>query len=1005
MHFFIDHTKLPVQGSNHKKFGPDPTNATTTFNLTTEFQLTQEAKAYACQAGMMVVQRSDANPTSLVNLIIKPLQPSNINGVTVRYFVYRGIKLSSFFSISGDTVSVNVENAATNTQFITAFWRNRRALSSTNPPAPTPLNFGYGHNDLPLSDPNNLNEDRPIRDIFNGKAPAKAYPVTEGMWIGDFSQASIAFEIELETELLLTSTLKTYRGASIVFQTDGLTLLPLKRRKEMILSFIDPAAFFGMHGDIGVSTTTYTGTSRNPSVAKTYSSGLYADIVSKFANRNRIYLDIRSEKGLSYNFYNTYKIGSGDLRNIVLHEGVDETTISELNDAAEPYERDGWPIVFFDVIKNHNTTRNKIRFRLRLDGNTDPVIFLENKKFSSISNNDQVSFYKDGAIKDVQTVWTKPITLYFRHAGSTATSNTPANSNVANYIKIFYFVGSTVPAGEARLANEKYYDSAFCSIDLESLADTNIPNGYSQNPSPIYIKEKLHEENGTGNFSFAAQTGAYWNSQGILFFAKAHNKINGSGKRYLNTYKRRLSFKNSRFFADLREDFYIVKKRYQTATGILDILGLNAYRKAGAYQEKEDLMLLGLSIAQIQQLKSTPGLSPHHPRYIFLERDHPDHLTDISSRHLRYFRYAVKIQGVDAGGVPQIVTPLPVINVFSRDNVFFSSTAFAPAEPLTLGENRIEFRIYRDGAIYINDNIDLSLVRKKVVDTLTDVNNVPVYTLIDDSAITADTSQAQDITYLFYDQDAVGALTPPVNPPAFCSLQIVMTDERILATPTPQELAAVTPADFTALNYDEIFNYTPFNDIDVWAQRSYQHDDTGDVITRGRTGTDNLGNPVIANRKYLKLNRKVFMVFVDDALVNASTLINNRFSWEATVRHFARPDLFAVFLAALREINDSVVCQGFAYPDASSFPSVLHVNGNAFDTNYFLDMGGNINDDIDFIQSIHRYGTGRFRIGPDKAALRTALNPTPDDPNGINWTEGGKLHNTHLHTEDIKIHK
>ena len=1001
MHFFIDHTKLPVQGTSQRKFGPDPTTPTTAFCLSTEFQLTQEAKAFACQAGMMVVQRNNDNPTNLVNLIIKPLRPTSINGVTVRYYIYRRVQLSSFFS----GANIVPEDAATNTQFIAAFWRDRHALASANPPAPTPLNFGYGDNTLPLTDPNNLNPNRPIKDIFNNKAPAKPYPVTEGMWIGDFTTTdTIGFEIELETELGLVSTLATYRTISIQVLTEGYTGLALKRRKELVTSYIDPAAFFGMHGDVGVNTTTYTGSSRNPSVPKRVSTGLYTDLISKFANKNRIYLDLKSEKGLSYNFYNNYKISTTDLRNIVLHEGVDQTTAAALDGVAQPYEVSGWPIIFFESIKNHNTTRNKLRFRLRIDGNTDPVLYIENKALSSINNTNQVYFYKNSAIKsDTQTVWTKPITLYFSHAGSTATSTTPANSNIANYIKAFYFIGSTIPQNNARLANEKYYDSAFCSIDLESLGDVAVRNGHVQNSSILYVKEKLQTD-GTGNFSFAAQSGAYWDSQRVLFYSKAHVKSESSGKKYLNTYMRRLSFANAKFAADLRNDFYIVRKRYQTAGGNLDILGLNYYKKEDAPQEKEDLMLLGLSIAQLQALKSTPGLSSSHPRYIFLERDHANHLTDTSAQHHRYFRYSVKVQGVDNNGTPHIVTPNPVINLYSRDNIFFSSTTFAPAESLSIGANRIEFRIYRDGAIYINDNIDFSLVRKKVVDSLTSISNQPVYTLADDMAIAGDTSSVQNITYLFYDQDAVGAPTPPVNPPVFCTLGLVMADQRVYSTDfTPAESAAIETSDFEAINYNLIFDYTPFNVLGVWARRSYEHNTTHDIITRGKTKD----NGTIGNKKYKKVNKKAFLVYVDRALVAASTMINNRFSYDKTVRQFARPDLLAVFLGALREIDDAIVCQGFAYPDASSFPSTFHVNGNAFDTNYLTGPLPNvaITDDLEFVRAIHKYGIGTFRIGPTRSPLRLAVNPVMNALTGIKWVEGGTLHNGHLHTEEIVIHK
>jgi hypothetical protein len=160
-------------------------------------------------------------------------------------------------------------------------------------------------------------------------------------------------------------------------------------------------------------------------------------------------------------------------------------------------------------------------------------------------------------------------------------------------------------------------------------------------------------------------------------------------------------------------------------------------------------------------------------------------------------------------------------------------------------------------------------------------------------------------------------------------------------------------------------------------------------------------------------NQKIFMVHIEETQINACALTENKFIWNETARLFARPGLFAVFLGALVDISSSFLSgttnrlqsTGFAFPDASCFPSYNHVNGDAFDTLYFMDnkldnTGGTIANDLAYIQAIHKYGNGLFRIGPGKNNLRTQVVVL-----GIECSDekGSTLHNDHLHTEKIKV--
>jgi len=218
---------------------------------------------------------------------------------------------------------------------------------------------------------------------------------------------------------------------------------------------------------------------------------------------------------------------------------------------------------------------------------------------------------------------------------------------------------------------------------------------------------------------------------------------------------------------------------------------------------------------------------------------------------------------------------------------------------------------------------------------------------------------------------------------------------------TTQETAAVSDPNFIALGYNLDINFGQFNFANVWAQKSYKHTNRN-VLTRGKTKS----NGVIGNKKYESFNKKIFMVLADETQINNCLLTSNKLKWVGTVRLFARPDLFAVFLGALIDINSvsgflngnetKLECGGFAYPDASSFPSNLHVNGDAFDTNYFA----NTNNNFAFISAIHKYGVGQFKIG-QKSDLTPLFNQVTTA--GFSTLSRDGDHDTHLHTQGIKI--
>lgn len=292
MHYFIEPNQLTTQDLSDT-FGVDSIDPTNKFNITSRFQLSGQAKAFACQKGLIIVQQSSVDST-LVNVILKPIDGLQIPFNTVKYFVYRGILKSSF--ISGTVVT---PQASSNSELIARFWDecNNYKTNTNQPtlPDPSPQSFGFDDSFL---------DTLLIENIYdNSQTDVRALFVKEGEWIGNFGNTGkIGFEIITADDNL---TLDYLRAEKYLIDVTGLISLELQAKREQILSFIDPAAFFGLHYDVGVNITQYNGNEKL--VQKKKQDELYSVLLDKFATKNRVYLDIRSEHGHSYNFYQNYK--------------------------------------------------------------------------------------------------------------------------------------------------------------------------------------------------------------------------------------------------------------------------------------------------------------------------------------------------------------------------------------------------------------------------------------------------------------------------------------------------------------------------------------------------------------------------------------------------------------------------------------------------------------------------------------------------------------------------
>ncbi len=867
----------------------------------------------------MIVQQSAAD-NSLVNLILKPNEVLNIP-LAVKYYIYRGILKSSL--INGNNIAAE---APTNNELIARIWKH----------PPTDIHAGtFGYEVNPFSGHDD------VENIFdNLRTGLHSILVKEGEWIGTFASGrKIGFEVVLATDRL---RINLHHVRQERHQVDASQLAGFEQRakREEILYFIDPAAFFGMHFPRGVKYSTYSGTTKTTKstierVNNVRVNNTYTLLVNPFSTKNRIYLDVRSEKGYSYNFYQNYGSAINN-HNIELGYGINA-------DAEQEYKTDEWPIIFIETAQASGTpAQNKLRLKLRIDDNRKPIIYIENKDLKETERTS--NYIKDLALEPEEaTGWTNQLKFVFPLTDAGA---------VASYIKFYYFRRKPdADPPNTVLKNLKYYDSAFCSVDLPKLGEFATGNLHVESTNHNFVREPLVQLDGTGNFEYAAINGAYWDTQRILFYSTLKTKVDDSGseKFYINTYNRKLNIANKRFRNSLRQNIDILCREYPTADGNLKIPAINSYRTGGnlilrgTLNEKENALLLGLSIPEISAIKNTTGLSDKHHRFIFLQD--AGNNPRIDNHGIRYRAYTVRLQGLDVDGRRALVTPIfglgPII-VYSRDNSFFSSANFSAGETVSPGLNRIEFHIRPDGCVKINDNIDLSLVH-----------------------------DVQDI-YYFY--------TPP--PPRvqseICHLNVIQIDKMENGDnedENNQVFTSIPPGWLHEIPYPTGVN----------VRFSYIYPD-GTIFSIGREGEGNNDNYIL---RFKKSSKKSFLVYFDQERINNTnpgTLIN--FSFSATVRRYFRPQVAAAFIGALIEIGEmGVISLGCCFDNGTCFPSKSHTNGKAVDTAY-KNLAAPGMADQKVINAMHKFGFAPIWKGQlAKFAGLTIAVPF-------------KGHNKHLHSNE-----
>ncbi len=273
IYFFTDVDLLNDQTAE-QAFGPVSGCEDTQYRVTSMHTATANPCAYAVCDGIIKIQDSDLNPDNLVNIILKPSSHQKINGVEIKYFIYRGILKESIVNMS--KVDELALNEVYNIDMLTTIWQNQDVYEQNV------------ENNIPCS--KILYGEQPyyatISDLFEeDNLNYCDYVCKAGESIGVFHKDCIGFEIVQNTMFTDDSIIMAKSPEHIinVENTEGYSNGEIKAIREQVLHYIDPAAFYGTQSSV-VST--------NNNILST-----------KFLNRNSIYINLLSTTGFSLFFY------------------------------------------------------------------------------------------------------------------------------------------------------------------------------------------------------------------------------------------------------------------------------------------------------------------------------------------------------------------------------------------------------------------------------------------------------------------------------------------------------------------------------------------------------------------------------------------------------------------------------------------------------------------------------------------------------------------------------
>ncbi|RLJ80512.1 hypothetical protein [Pedobacter alluvionis] len=695
-HFFTD--PATITQSAAQAFGPVSENE---FNLTAKFTSTG-AQAFAICKGVVLVQPQGGE---VVNLILRPYEQP-INGLNIRYFIYRGLKKSDFFSgenVLADGSEVSGFIKGINKSFA-GFYKNE------NVPPFLAKYIGF--------DPTQQAANLPLDQFFfkdseyvdnAGQFVEKAETafelpmVAKGTSLGHFIAGECGIDVVLNygdyqlpapnAEFNFDLNYARAAGASIslVTITDE---FQKKLVKEQITQFLDVAAFYGFHcgnGSVNINGTATKG------------EAIYTAAVSKFSTKNKLYLYIQSDRCRSYNFYGNYLINSTDSKSLKL--GTVETTLNE-----QAYQTNGWPLLIDEAAHTPATANNSLFLQLVTDNGANSMLY---GQVANMVNATKENFFNAEGLKapnatdGTPSLFTKTIVL-----ANLAVGGDNGSLNIASF-NILIYQGSAYPyiLGQETddqnvttniLGLPNFFDDVFDQLNATPLLKAAQDNDYAVLSSQK-VKLISHYHNNTQLGISALQT---LNINDVIetddpltpllkrvtYITEAVDVLNSAlsvtGTLTPDT-KSNPSVSGavgSNKTYQLPDAFYYSLQPFTDSAEIIN--GLQLLAKDGSTPNK---IILGLTQVENDLLKALITTNSLINARLFLIDLFEDGNELISAENITYQKYKAGIVGDTVAGELKLYLPATDVMVYSIDRKYHYSKRYSNYMPDLLLDSQFSF--------------------------------------------------------------------------------------------------------------------------------------------------------------------------------------------------------------------------------------------------------------------------------------------------------------------------
>ncbi|WP_306350759.1 hypothetical protein [Flavobacterium sp. '19STA2R22 D10 B1'] len=361
IYFFTKEESIQNNQIESMAFGPqNDESGYERYQLENKFLVLEEAPVYSLTKSLVLAVQSNGDE-ELLNIAIRPLD-ANLLGFPIKFIIYRGIKKATLFGNDKFIKASDPSWDSNNILDIIKKLQDKINLDNETSNLASASSLGYDFSEA-------IDSTYLEKIFFDNSDNFHPIIVPAGCQIGKFyGGASHLASVQIILDRIGYETqLDILKKSEHIFQIPKLILvenLPTKEKlikmfntrmeKEEILNYLDITAFYGASKN------------QNKIIKKTVNGN---DFLSKFYNKNVVYIDVRNDQGFSYNHF--FKLED------TVELGFYSTNTSIKKPIFEPHNYySKWPILILKNIQ-YNTDRDNLFIMLPiLAGNPENLNFI-----------------------------------------------------------------------------------------------------------------------------------------------------------------------------------------------------------------------------------------------------------------------------------------------------------------------------------------------------------------------------------------------------------------------------------------------------------------------------------------------------------------------------------------------------------------------------------------------------------------------------------------------------